>query len=397
MLEFIAHGLLPVLPWWGYLALAFVTIHLTVVGVTIYYHRDQAHRALDLHPLLRGFFRFWVWFTTAMVVSQWVAVHRKHHAFVETEKDPHSPQVLGIRRMLGAGAEVYAKAVAEPGIIAKYARGTPDDRFEHFCTRYKIAGVALLGIIELALFGAPGVAIWGAQMLAMPLLASALVNGLGHHSGYRNFELPDASANVLPFGFVAGGEELHNNHHAFPSSAKFSLRSFEFDLGWCYIRALAAFGLARVRRTYPRPHFSPSAPATSGLDVEALRAVITNRMHVLRAYRREVLMPVLREELARRSRERQFRRDRRLLMRDAKLLDEAALTRRERLIARFPQLATAWRYREGLRAIWEERGSSNEGVLERLREWVVAAEKSELTGLAEFAARLRTYRLPSPA
>ncbi|MGH8273279.1 MAG: DesA family fatty acid desaturase [Gammaproteobacteria bacterium] len=397
MLEFISHGLLPALPWWGYLALTFVTIHLTVVGVTVYYHRDQAHRALDLHPLLRGFFRFWVWSTTAMVVSEWVAVHRKHHAFVETENDPHSPQILGLRRMLGAGAEVYSKAVEEPGIVAKYARGTPDDRFEHFCARYKVAGVTVLGIIELALFGAPGVAIWAAQMLAMPLLASALVNGLGHHSGYRNFELPDASANVLPFGFIAGGEELHNNHHAFPSSAKFSLRPFEFDIGWCYIRALSALGLARVRRTYPRPHFSPCAPSTPSLDVEALRAVVTNRMHVLRAYRREVLMPVLREELARRSRRRHFRRDRRLLMRDAKLLDEAALTRRKRLIARFPRLAAAWRYREGLRAIWEERAISNEGVLERLREWVATAEKSDLTGLAEFAARLRTYRLPQTA
>ncbi|MGH8162224.1 MAG: DesA family fatty acid desaturase [Gammaproteobacteria bacterium] len=395
MLEFIVHGLLPALPWWVYLIVTAVTIHFTVVGVTLYYHRDQAHRALDLHPALRLFFRVWVWLTTAMVCSQWVAVHRKHHAFVETENDPHSPQILGLRRMLSAGAEVYSEATHEPGIVAKYAHGTPDDGFERFCTRFPHLGVTLLGIAELALFGAPGVAIWGAQMLAMPLLASSLVNGLGHHSGYRNFELPDASANVVPIGFIAGGEELHNNHHAFPSSAKFSVRPFEFDIGWCYIRALAALGLARVRRTYPHPRFV--APASSRLDIEALRAVITNRMHVLRAYRREVLLPVLREELARRSRKNHYRRDRRLLMRDAKLLDEAALTRRERLIARFPRLAAAWRYREGLRAVWEERSASNERVLERLRNWVNAAEASDLTGLAEFAARLRTYRLPGPA
>ncbi|MGH8225810.1 MAG: fatty acid desaturase, partial [Gammaproteobacteria bacterium] len=250
--DFIARGLVP-LPWWGYLAVALVTIHLTVTGVTLYYHRDQAHRALDLHPLLRYFFRCWVWLTTAMVCSQWVAVHRKHHAFVESEEDPHSPQILGLGYMLGHGAEVYARAIRKPGIVEKYARGTPDDRFERFCTRFPHLGVTVLGIAELLLFGAPGIAIWGAQMLAMPLLASALVNGLGHHSGYRNFETPDASTNVTPFGFLAGGEELHNNHHAFPSSAKFSVRRFEFDLGWCYIRALAALGLAKVRRTYPRP------------------------------------------------------------------------------------------------------------------------------------------------
>lgn len=393
MLEFIAHGLLP-LSWWAYLIIAAVTVHATVIGVTLYYHRDQAHRSLDLHPLLRHVFRFWVWATTAMVCSQWVAIHRKHHAFVETENDPHSPQILGLRYFLGHGAEVYAEARRDPGIVAKYGRGTPDDRFEHFCARHPHVGVTVLGLVEVGLLGAPGLAIWAAQMLAMPLLASALVNGIGHHSGYRNFELPDASANVGPFGFIAGGEELHNNHHAFPSSARFSVRPFEFDVGWAYIRALAAFKLARVRRVYPRPRFSPSP---SRLDVESLRAVVTNRMHVLRAYRREVLLPVLREELAHGRLGRYFRRDRRLLMRDERLLDDAALSRRERLIARFPKLQAAWHYREGLRAIWEERGHSNEKVLERFREWVSSAESSDITGLAEFAARLRTYRLSRAA
>ncbi|MDN5864821.1 MAG: fatty acid desaturase [Gammaproteobacteria bacterium] len=393
MLEFIAHGLLP-LPWWGYLAIAAVTIHLTVIGVTLYYHRDQAHRALDLHPVLRQFFRFWVWLTTAMVCSQWVAIHRKHHAFVETEDDPHSPQILGLRYFLGHGPEVYASAYKEqPDIVDKYGRGTPDDRFERFCLRMPRVGVTVLAIVEIVLFGAPGLAIWAAQMLAMPLLASALVNGLGHHSGYRNFEVPDASSNVLSFGLIAGGEELHNNHHAFPSSARFSIRWFEFDVGWMYIRALAAVGLARVRRVYPRPKYS--SPAR--IDVEALRAVVTNRMHVMRAYRREVLLPILREELANRSRGKYFRRNRRLLMRDARLLDEEALTRRQRLIARFPQLSVAWRYRESLRSIWEERGHSNDRVVERLREWVANAEQSELTGLARFATRLRTYRLRQTA
>lgn len=393
MLEFIAHGLFA-LPWWAYLTIALVTIHVTVIGVTLYYHRDQAHRALDLHPALRYVFRFWVWITTAMVCSQWVAIHRKHHAFVETENDPHSPQILGLRYFLGHGAEVYAEARRDPEIVAKYGRGTPDDILERFAMRFPHVGVIALLVVEVVLMGAPGLAIWAAQMLAMPLLASALVNGIGHHSGYRNFELPDASANVVPFGLIAGGEELHNNHHAFPSSARFSVRPFEFDVGWAYIRALAALKLARVRRVYPRPRLSPSP---SRLDIESLRAVVTNRMHVLRAYRREVLLPILHEELAGSRLGKYFRRDRRLLMRDAKLLDDEALTRRERLIEHFPKLQSAWRYRESLRAIWEERGNSNERVLERLREWVNNAEGSELTGLAEFAARLRTYRLHQTA
>lgn len=176
-----------------------------------------------------------------MVCSQWVAVHRKHHAFVETEKDPHSPEILGIGYMLTHGPEVYAKAYREhPEVVTKYGRGTPDDWFERLCTQAPRLGIIALGIVEVALFGAPGLAIWGAQMLAMPLLASSLVNGLGHHSGYRNFEVPDASTNVLSLGLIAGGEELHNNHHAFPSSARFSLRWFEFDIGWMYIRVLSA-------------------------------------------------------------------------------------------------------------------------------------------------------------
>ncbi|MGH8426923.1 MAG: DesA family fatty acid desaturase [Gammaproteobacteria bacterium] len=392
-LEFFARGTVP-LPWWGYLLVAAGTIHLTVIGVTLYYHRDQAHRALDLHPALRHFFRFWVWATTAMICHQWVAVHRKHHAFVEREGDPHSPQLLGLSHMLMNGAKVYQDATKDAAAIEAYRHGTPDDWLERLYTRFPHAGVVTLLIVEIILFGAPGVAIWALQMLNMPVLASALINGVGHHSGYRNFDVPDASHNILPIAFLAGGEELHNNHHAFPSSAKFSVRRFEFDIGWFYIRVLSTFGLARVRRVYPRPRLA-ARPAL--IDLDAVRAVVTNRMHVLRAYRREVLLPMLHRELAERRRGRYFRRLRRLLLSESSLLDSKTLNQRERLIECYPGLATAWQYRERLRAIWEERAASNERVLVRLRTWCQEAEASGIEGLAEFAARLSRYRLTQRA
>lgn len=389
ILESLAHGLVP-LPWWGYLMIAVVTIHVTVIGVTLYYHRDQAHRALDLHPLLRQFFRFWVWATTAMVVHQWVAVHRKHHACVEREGDPHSPQLLGLKYLLLNGAEVYRRATRDRESIAAYRHGTPEDWLEYLVYgHFPHLGVATLLLVEALLFGLPGIAIWALQMLSMPVLASALINGLGHHSGYRNFDVPDASTNVIPIALLSGGEGLHNNHHAFPGSAKFSVRRFEFDIGWVYIRIFSALGLARVRRTYPRPRFVTPA---SRMDLEAVRAVVTNRLHVLRAYRREVLMPLLRTELKRYGAG-SVRRLRYLLVRDSRFLDRTALRDRERLIGRLPQVQTGWKFRENLRAIWEDRAASNERALERLRAWCHEAEQSGIVGLAEFAARLRTWRL----
>lgn len=389
-LEFAARGVVP-LPWWGYALVAIVTIHVTVIGVTLYYHRDQAHRALDLHPALRQFFRFWVWATTAMVCHQWVAVHRKHHAFVERDGDPHSPQLLGLRTMLRDGANVYQRATRDAEAVAAYRHGTPDDALERFYTKFPHAGVVTLLIVEIVLFGLPGVAIWALQMLNMPVLASALINGVGHHSGYRNFDVRDASTNVVPFGILAGGEELHNNHHAFPSSAKFSVRRFEFDIGWLYIRLFRSVGLARIRRVYPRPVLASTRPAR--IDFEAVRGVVTNRLHVLRAYRREVLIPVLHQELARHGRSRYYRRLRRLLLRDEQLLDQRSLAHRERLIGRMPRLSAAWEFREQLRSIWEERTASNERALNRLRSWCQEAEASGIARLSQFAAQLSRYRL----
>ncbi len=242
------------LPWWGYIAYTLLLTHITIVAVTVYLHRHQAHRAVDLHPIISHFFRFWLWLTTAMVTRQWVAVHRKHHARVETAEDPHSPVVFGIRKVLLEGAELYRAEARDPAIAEKYGHGTPDDWLERniYSTRFEY-GTPLMLVIDLILFGLLGLSVWAIQMAWIPFFAAGVVNGLGHYWGYRNYELPDASTNFMPWGILIGGEELHNNHHAFPSSAKFSSKWWEFDLGWLHIRALCALGLARVKKIAPKP------------------------------------------------------------------------------------------------------------------------------------------------
>lgn len=237
-------------PWWGYVVFILVTTHITIASVTIFLHRHQAHRALDLHPVSSHFFRFWLWFTTGMKTKEWAAVHRKHHARVETEEDPHSPQVLGIRKVLFRGTELYKKEAANPETIRKFGEGTPDDWIEHtLYTPHVILGIGLMLAIDIVLFGPIGLTIWAVQMMWIPFFAAGVINGIGHYRGYRNFETPDESRNIVPWGILIGGEELHNNHHAFPTSARLSNKWYEFDISWLYIRILAALGLAKVKRS----------------------------------------------------------------------------------------------------------------------------------------------------
>jgi stearoyl-CoA desaturase (Delta-9 desaturase) len=272
-----------------------VLVHLTIMAVTLYLHRDQTHRAVDLHPAVRHAFRAWLWLTTGMITREWVAVHRKHHARCETEEDPHSPQVLGLRRVLLQGAELYRAEAANPETVEKFGRGAPDDWIErNLYQRFPILGVALMLVINLTLLGVGGLSVWALQMIAIPFFAAGVVNGLGHYWGYRNFECQDAATNVSPVGLLLGGEELHNNHHAFPSSAKFSLRRWEFDLGWAWIRTLSTLRLARVRRVAPKPMLAEDARGS--LDLETVRAVIMNRYYVLRDYSRIVMLPAIRQE-----------------------------------------------------------------------------------------------------
>ena len=388
----LTHGLLG-LPLWALFIIAPVFIHLTIVAVTLFLHRDQTHRGLELHPAVRHVFRFWLWLTTGMVTREWVAVHRKHHAHCETEDDPHSPQVKGLLKVLLEGAELYREEAKNKETVEKYGRGTVDDWMErHLYRRHAILGVSLMLVIDVLLFGLPGITVWAVQMLAIPVLAAGVVNGVGHYSGYRNFECKDAATNVLPWGLIVGGEELHNNHHAFPASAKFSQRPWEFDLGWSYIRLLEMLGLAKVRRVAPKPVISTP---DKQVDMGTMQAVILNRMHVLRQYIREVIRPALDTEKQKAaSTERGLlARARRLLSRDETLLDARSHVRLQETLARNATLRTVYEFRRRLQGLWENNTLSNESLLQQFRDWLTQAEAARIVSLREFAQRLRGYRL----
>ena len=376
----------------GYVVATLIMVQITMMAVTLYLHRDQAHRAIDLHPALRHFFRFWIWCTSGMLTREWVAVHRKHHAFCETPDDPHSPQVYGLKKVLLEGAELYRDEKDNPETIAKYGRGTPDDWLErNVYLRFPFGGIVFMLLSDLVLFGVPGITIFAIQMMSMPVFAAGIINGVGHHSGYRNFECDDAATNIVPWGVLIGGEELHNNHHAFPTSAKFSVRKWEFDIGWLYIRTLSALGLARVNRVAPQPVLEQKPDLE--VDLDNLKAIIVNRMHVLRDYTKQVTLPVFRMEKARASGDRVFRRARKLLVRRPTLLDDQGVNRLTSLLEDNAALRTVHEFREKLSAIWSGATVSNETLLQQLKDWCREAEASGIEVLEEFAERLRSYRL----
>jgi stearoyl-CoA desaturase (delta-9 desaturase) len=386
------NGLLE-LSWWQLLLVTLALTHVTIAAVTIYLHRAQAHRGLDLHPAVAHFFRFWLWLTTGMVTAEWVAVHRRHHARCETAEDPHSPQVLGLCKVLLEGSELYRAAAADTALVERYSHGTPRDWVErNVYGRMRWQGVGLMLVIDYILFGAAGVAVWAVQMLWIPWWAAGVINGVGHYYGYRNFASPDAATNIVPWGILVGGEELHNNHHAFPSSAKLSSRPWEFDIGWLYIRALEVAGLARVRRVAPTPHFSPSKTT---VDLDTLKAVFTNRMHVLADYARDVIRPVSRRELCGEDAacRRLYRQAKRLLTREESRLDPVSRERLAQLLQRSQTLAIVVEYRKRLQDLWDRTAASPDAMLQSLQEWCRQAEASGIRALAEFARSLRHYTL----
>ncbi len=382
------------LSFWGYVLVSLVMLQVTVTGVTLYFHRDQAHRGVDLHPVLRHFFRFWLWMGTGMTTREWVAVHRKHHAKCETGEDPHSPVIFGLKKVLLEGAELYKAEAANPETLQKYARGCPDDWLENqLYYRHSYLGITIFVITMLLMFGVAGVIMVAVQMSSMPLLAAGIINGVGHHTGYRNFETEDAATNIVPWGIFLGGEELHNNHHAFPSSAKFSMRSWEFDIGWMWLTLFSWVGLARVKKVAPKPVFEDEREQ---IDLETVRAVIVNRMHVLRDYTRSVTLPVFRNELSREGvRAGITRRARRLLVRRPQLLDDASRQRLRALLQRNPRLATVVEFRERLQALWEGAHVSNDRLITQLKEWCAQAEASGIKVLQDYARALRHYSLAS--
>jgi stearoyl-CoA desaturase (delta-9 desaturase) len=379
------------LSWWQLILVVLLLTHVTIVSVTVYLHRCQAHRALDLHPVLAHFFRFWLWLTTGMVTREWVGVHRRHHARCETPEDPHSPQVLGLKKVLWEGAELYRDATKRGDLIERYSRGTPDDWIEtHLYRRFSVIGVSAMLVIDFVLFGIPGIAAWAVQMAWIPFFAAGVINGVGHYAGYRNFQSPDAATNIVPWGIVIGGEELHNNHHAFPSSAKFSARWWEFDIGWLYIRLFSLLGLAKVRRVARRPSIDEGKGV---IDMDTVKAVVVHRMYILANYAREVIQPVADAELCHSERHcrRLARQARKLLVRDEASMDAGSRERLENLLNRSQVLATVHRSRQQLQQVWDRTASSQEALLGALQQWCRDAENSGIQALQDFARSLRSY------
>ncbi len=354
-------------------------------------HRSQTHRALDLHPAVSHFFRFWLWLTTGMKTKDWVSIHRKHHAKCETVDDPHSPQIKGIKKVLFEGAELYRIEAKNKETLLRYGQGTPDDWIErHLYSKYSVFGVSTLFILNVILFGIPGVTIWAIQMMWIPFFAAGIINGIGHYWGYRNFECPDASRNIIPLGWLIGGEEMHNNHHTFASSAKFSVKWWEFDLGWGYICMLQALGLARVKRV---PPVLEQTPGKLQVDIETVKAIVTNRFHVMARYSREVLLPILRDEMRRTNAtsKQVLKRAKVLLTQSEFLLDEDGKKKIADLISKHFSLGLVYHYRLKLQAIWGRTTTSQRELLEALQDWRQQAEATGVAALQSFSAKLVTF------
>lgn len=375
----------------GFILLTLVLTHITIVSVTVYLHRHQAHRALDLHPLLSHFFRFWLWLTTGMVTREWVAIHRKHHAKCETESDPHSPQTRGLGKVLWQGAELYQEEAGNPETLERYGKGTPDDWLERkLYQRHNYSGILLLLLLEIILLGPAGITLWAIQMIWIPFWAAGVINGIGHYWGYRNFEIPNASTNIVPWGIFIGGEELHNNHHAFASSANLSNRWWEFDLGWFYIRLFSILGLAQVLKVAPRRAFVDERPQ---LDMDAIKALTVNRLQLFSDYRRKVMKPVFRDEIrqAKRPIRRLYRSAQRLVRLDSMLLSDSDLAQLKEILDTNAALNKVYEFKLKLQAIWEQQTSSHEKRLEALSQWCAQAEESGVEALREFVSILRSY------
>ncbi|NDH67643.1 MAG: acyl-CoA desaturase [Gammaproteobacteria bacterium] len=386
------------LSFWGYVIAAIVLTQATIASVTIYLHRHQTHRALDLHPFISHIFRFWLWLTTGMVTSEWVAIHRKHHATTDVEGDPHSPKVVGIKKVFWEGAELYRAARKDREMIDKYSHGTPDDWIEKniyapHCTR----GLIVLFFLDIFLFGVPGITIFAIQMLWIPLWAAGVVNGIGHYWGYRNFECPDTATNVSPWGFWIGGEELHNNHHTFASSAKFSVKWWEFDLGWMYIRILSFLGMAKVKKLPPK---LTQIDDKLHVDLDTVKAVVGNRFQIMANYYKAVVVPMLqqvkREHVVSEEDKKLVQRANVLLKRDQCLLSPKSTSHLQELLARYEQLRVVYDYRESLQYVWQKTASSQKELVDSLQAWCRQAEESGLDSLRQFAQQLKTYA-PLPA
>ncbi|MEY3183226.1 MAG: hypothetical protein RLZ35_1211 [Pseudomonadota bacterium] len=383
--------------WTQCFILVLVLTHITIVGVTVFLHRCQAHRSLDMHPILSHFFRFWLWMTTGMNTKAWAAIHRKHHAKCETPDDPHSPQVLGLKQVLWRGAELYRAESKNTETLTRYGHGTPNDWLENnLYTPHSSLGFSLLLVLELVLFGIPGLTIWAIQMAWIPFFAAGIINGIGHFWGYRNFECPDAATNILPWGILIGGEELHNNHHSYPTSAKLSVKWWEFDIGWLYIKMFSALGLVKVKRVVPTPTIIPGKMQA---DLDTLKALIANRIHVMTLFSKAVILPVFLQE-----KEQQIARGQvadtslwkkmcAVWMKEPSLNSPQKQHMLEAFVEKYHNLKLVYTFQKNLQAIWSKTSATQKELLDALQEWCAQAESAGIAKLKEFVPYIKGYTL----
>jgi stearoyl-CoA desaturase (Delta-9 desaturase) len=375
----------------GVIITTLLLTHITIISVTIYLHRHQSHRALDLHPVVSHFFRFWLWLTTAQRTKEWVAIHRKHHAFVDKSDDPHSPQLYGLKKILLEGVELYQKEAKNQETLSKYSHGTPDDWIEnHLYSRYKPLGILLMLLLDLLFFGVIGLTIWAIQMLWMPVLGAGFINGVGHYWGYRNFEIKDASTNIMPWGILIGGEELHNNHHTYASSAKLSVKWWEFDIGWFYIKLLSLFKLAKVKKVSPKLTLSKDKLQ---VDMDSVTAVIRNRFQVMACYYKDVILPVLNYEKHQNADKATFGHAKRLLKHEDTHLDLKSKTRLRQLLHKNYNLRLVYEYRLELQNVWLHKKSSQTELITSLQHWCEKAEQSGIETLQKFSMKIKSFTL----
>ena len=398
MLEFLEQ-------WWfgawnpgvlGIVLFTLVVTHITIVAVTVYLHRFSAHRALELHPALQHFFRAWLWVTTGMGTLDWTSVHRKHHATCETEDDPHSPKVKGLGEIFWNGVAHY-KAACTDETHSRYGKGCPDDWIErNLYSKYTTGGIVTMLFINVALFGVLGVTVWAIQMMWIPLFAAGVINGIGHAWGYRNYECPDAATNVSPWGIIIGGEELHNNHHTYPNSAKLSQKPWEFDMGWFWIRLFEICGLAKARSTGP---VAQQDPAKSSIDIDTVWAVLNDRFRVMAKYADDVVAPAVKREYeaADAGMQRLLKRGTRVLCREPSLVNEADQAQIIQVTSHSDQLKNLYEMRQRLQAIWAKRGGNSEELLAAFKQWCLDAETSGEEALADFVAHMKSYTMPQTA
>ena len=382
------------LSWWQMALFTLAMTHVTMVSVTVFLHRHQAHRALDLHPIASHFFRFWLWLTTGQVTKEWASIHRKHHAKCEQAEDPHSPHVYGIKTVLLQGYELYRAEAAKPETMARFGHGTPNDVMErNLYTRYSWLGMVLMLVIDLTLFGAAGLTVWAVQMVWTPVMAAGIINGAAHFWGYRNFEVPDASTNISPWGILIAGEELHNNHHTYPTSAKLSVKPYEFDIGWMYISLMQLAGLAKVKKTPPKAAYGDIRPVA---DEKTLEALITNRYEIMATYAKGIRQAAREEFETMKARSADvvvLKAAKRWMHRDLEKVPASMAVAMARARAASPVLDKMVTMREELRQMWLNTHVSREQLALDLQGWCRRAEESGIAALQEFSMRLRAARV----